>query len=173
MSLFCNPILWISDSIWVTQLTHVTTALLWTKVVWLTGDLNEASYLTNFLWCHCRATYHVIYKCLVWNWLHKCLFYTWDICSKKKKQHCNICLFQGNIPQTPNLAHRHPKAKFDWLRRGSIDQLVSRLNQVVYTPSVSYLRWYLAWAEIDGGLLAAGKVDLGAGSVSGVKMLED
>lgn len=44
---------------------------------------------------------------------------------------------------------------------------------MVYTPSVSYLRRYLAWAEIDGGLLAAGNVDLGAGSVSGVKMLED
>lgn len=145
VSLLRYPILWISDTVRVTQLTHMATVLLWTKVVWLTGDLSETLYLTNFLWRHCQATYHVMYECLVRNWLHKCLFYTWNYCYKINK---NKTLQNWFIlsQRTTNSKSSTLQSQMYWLRRCLKDQLVSRLNHVVYTHSVSYLWWYLAWA---------------------------
>ena len=71
-------VVWISNTIGITQLTQVATILIWTKVVWITLDFNETLYFTT-LCCLCsRCADHVIQESLVCNWLFKLLCYAWN-----------------------------------------------------------------------------------------------
>ena len=76
--LSCPQVIWISNTIGITQLAQVITILIWTKVVWFTLDFNETLYFTN-LCCLCsRCADHVIQESLVCNWLFKFLCYAWN-----------------------------------------------------------------------------------------------
>ena len=58
--LSCPQVIWISNTIGITQLAQVITILVWTKVVWFTLDFNETLYFTTIC-CLCyRCADHVI-----------------------------------------------------------------------------------------------------------------